>query len=256
MGGVVDQALGAVSGGLINTDFGGTKGAMNAQGRETNNANAELAPWKTAGLDALKKLQDGFSMEKDAGYQFRLDEGNKAINAAANAAGRYNSGGTLKELTQYGQNFASNEYDKAYNRFQGNQGALANYGFNAAQGIGANQIGFGNASAAASMAGGKQLSDAVGSGIGMLAAFSDARLKTNIQSVSELDLIEMKKNLKALSFGYIDNKFGDGEWVGVMAQDLIKSKLGRTLVFKDENGLYQLHLPKILSLFLATMAEG
>lgn len=55
--------------------------------------------------------------KKDPGYDFRMKEGQKAIERMAAANGRLNSGATMKELQRYGQNMASNEYQNAYNRF-------------------------------------------------------------------------------------------------------------------------------------------
>lgn len=49
-------------------------------------------------------------------YQFRLNQGNDLINKSAAAKGLLRSGGTLKDILQYGQNFASQEYDQAYDR--------------------------------------------------------------------------------------------------------------------------------------------
>ena len=87
--------------------------------------------------------------KKDPGYQFRMDEGTKAINRRAAAGGSLGGGATMKALARYGQGVASEEYGKAYNRFnqdygnsynrfnqdQGNRfsrfGNLANYGQNA-----------------------------------------------------------------------------------------------------------------------------
>jgi hypothetical protein len=66
------------------------------------------------------------------GYQFRFDEGQNAVQASAAAAGGLNSGKTLKALTQYGQNFASNEYGNHMNRLAG----LANIGQTATTQIG------------------------------------------------------------------------------------------------------------------------
>jgi hypothetical protein len=66
------------------------------------------------------KLLQNFSaadFTKDPGYDFRLSEGNKALERSAAAKGGVQSGGTLKALTDYNQNFASNEYNNAYNRF-------------------------------------------------------------------------------------------------------------------------------------------
>jgi len=78
----------------------------------------------------------------DPGYAFRLAQGNQAIQRAAAASGGAFSGGTLKALTQYGQDYASNEYQNVYNRaLQGYQtnvnNALNAYGLNAQTGLGA-----------------------------------------------------------------------------------------------------------------------
>lgn len=50
------------------------------------------------------------------GYEFRLGEGQKAIERSAAARGNQLSGAALKGLTRYGQDFASNEFQNAYNR--------------------------------------------------------------------------------------------------------------------------------------------
>lgn len=70
-----------------------------------------------------------FSMrdyQADPGYAFRLSEGTKAIERSAAARGGLLSGATLKGITRYGQDFASNEYQNAYNRFQANRTARMN----------------------------------------------------------------------------------------------------------------------------------
>ena len=69
-------------------------------------------------------LQHDFSttdFQTDPGYEFRLSEGQKALERSAAARGTVLSGGTLKALTQYNQGFASNEFTNAYNRFQQNR---------------------------------------------------------------------------------------------------------------------------------------
>ena len=55
-------------------------------------------------------------------YQFRFGQGQQAIDRSAAARGMLRTGGTLKDLAQYGQNFASQEYESAYDR------ALREYG--------------------------------------------------------------------------------------------------------------------------------
>ena len=49
-------------------------------------------------------------------YQFRLQGGQQAIDRSAAARGTLRTGGTLKDLAEYGQNFASQEYESAYDR--------------------------------------------------------------------------------------------------------------------------------------------
>lgn len=275
MGSIVDDVVKVASLGTVNTDFSGKKAgqnALNAQGQATDAANArmdaalvdqkkEMEPWKAAGMSALAGMQDGSFFQKDPGYQFRLDEGNKAINNAASARGNAVSGSALKALTNYGQNFASNEFNNAYQRANnmtqmgfGASNNIANFMGGNAAAVGGNQINMGNATAANQIAGANRDSAMLNGAITAGAmAFSDCRLKTNVQSVDPVELAEMRKHLKAYAFNYISADFGKGDWVGVMAQDLEKSKLGRTLVFDDANGNKQIDLPKVLSMFLATM---
>jgi hypothetical protein len=53
---------------------------------------------------------------RDPSYQFRLNEGNRAIEGSQAAKGLLRTGGTLKDLMGYGQDLASQEYGNAYNR--------------------------------------------------------------------------------------------------------------------------------------------
>jgi hypothetical protein len=85
--------------------------------------------------------------QKDPGYQFRMDEGEKGINRAAAARGGLVSGAALKELDRYDQDYASGEFSNAYNRFNNDRttrfnrlSTLAGLGSNATtQLIGSNQ---------------------------------------------------------------------------------------------------------------------
>jgi hypothetical protein len=54
--------------------------------------------------------------EDDPGYQFRLQQGLKALNANAAQSGTLLTGGTLRDLMEYGQGFASNEYSNVFDR--------------------------------------------------------------------------------------------------------------------------------------------
>ena len=55
----------------------------------------------------------------DPGYQFRLDQGHKQIEHSAAARGTVLTGGTLKDLSQFNQDYASSEFDKVYARSLG-----------------------------------------------------------------------------------------------------------------------------------------
>jgi hypothetical protein len=58
-------------------------------------------------------------LNDDPGYQFRLEQGMKALNAQSAAKGGLMSGGALKAAQRYGQGLASQEYGAAYNRALG-----------------------------------------------------------------------------------------------------------------------------------------
>ena len=65
--------------------------------------------------------------ETDPGYAFRMSEGMKALERSAAARGSLFGGGTLRALTRYGQDVASQEYLNAYNRFQENRRTRYNF---------------------------------------------------------------------------------------------------------------------------------
>lgn len=69
----------------------------------------------------LTKKFDATDFQTDPGYQFRMDQGTKAVQGSAAAQGGVLSGAAQKALAQYGQGFASNEYSNAYNRYNTDQ---------------------------------------------------------------------------------------------------------------------------------------
>jgi hypothetical protein len=89
-------------------------------------AQTELAkPYVEAGKTALAEYQklapyQSFGMtqfQADPGYGFRMSEGLKALERSAAARGLLQSGGTLKDITRFGQNLASAEYENAFSRY-------------------------------------------------------------------------------------------------------------------------------------------
>lgn len=242
-----------------------------------------MSPYSQAGLSSLSQLQSGDfakNLQMDPGYQFRLDEGKKAVEGSAAARGGLNSGATLKALERFGQNFASNEYQNAYQRDYARLSQLAGLGFNAGQnqfnaagnygnqlnqnligygqGVSGNLTGLGNAQAAARVGAANANAGLLGQlgGAAILGISCDERLKTNIEPIDKDDLKEMKSFLKAYSFRYKSSEYGSGEHVGIMAQDLEKSKLGKTLVVTNEKGHKMIDLKRVLMMFLATIAEA
>lgn len=59
---------------------------------------------------------DPNSILDDKSFQFRKSQGEQSLTNASAASGLLRSGGTLKDFINYGQNFASNEYNNIYNR--------------------------------------------------------------------------------------------------------------------------------------------
>jgi len=80
----------------------------------------------TEGFGSLRKKFGMEDFEADAGYQFRLDEGSKAIERAMSSRGKTFSPEALKALDSYSQGMATDEYSKAYGRFEGEKGDLYN----------------------------------------------------------------------------------------------------------------------------------
>lgn len=101
-----------------------------AQGR----AQEALSPYLsagTSGIDALKSGFDPSQITNDAGYQFRLQQGNQALERSLAAKGMGDSGAALKAAQDYGQGLASQSYNDAFNQWLQKNSGLANYGANA-----------------------------------------------------------------------------------------------------------------------------
>ena len=87
-------------------------------------------PFRQAGIQALNKLlpmamnYKPFSLkdfELDPGYQFRMQEGRRAVENSMLARGMGLSGSMLRGVTRYGQGIGSEEFMNAYNRYQTNR---------------------------------------------------------------------------------------------------------------------------------------
>lgn len=123
--------------------------------RQYDTARNDQMPWLTAGRGALDTITTGLQkggefntdfklsdFVADPGYEFRKTEGLDGIEQSAASRGGLLSGNTLRALTEFGQDYASNEFgnayirwnadrDRRYNRFAG----VAGTGQMAAQNI-------------------------------------------------------------------------------------------------------------------------
>lgn len=76
----------------------------------------------TRSLDPIiEQIREG-RYQESPGYEFRLREGQEAIERAAAARGGLFSGALGKELERYGQDFATTEYDRYINRLRNQLG--------------------------------------------------------------------------------------------------------------------------------------
>lgn len=100
---------------------------------------ARFTPWSETGRTGLNQLAKGFTtadFQVDPGYAFRKEEGLRALDRTLANRGSVFSGAQLRGAQDYGQNIASEEYDRAYDRWSGINRTLASLGFNADSAIG------------------------------------------------------------------------------------------------------------------------
>lgn len=136
--------------------------AIGEMRRQYDQSRADLAPWREAGGQAigmgLSMLMPGYDHTTSPGYQFRMDEGTRAVENSAASRGMLMSGGTLKDLTRFAQGTAAADYNDQFNRTMaiaggGQQAATsgAQMGQQTAQNIGNAQMSAGNAKASGYM---------------------------------------------------------------------------------------------------------
>lgn len=105
-----------------------TQRGVDEQGRQFDITRQDQLPFLQTGQQATMRLRDlllngpllnSFApkdLEGEPGYQFGLNQGNKAIENAARSRGMYMSPSTVKELMRYGQDYAGTKYGEAFNR--------------------------------------------------------------------------------------------------------------------------------------------
>lgn len=271
--GFVSKAVGKIVGGITGADAAakGAERAADIQGqamREANQLQREIweqqkkdqQPWLDTGkenLNALAQLMKSggelnrnFTMNDymaDPGFQFRQQQGEQAINRAASAAGRYDSGRALKDLTEFNSGLASQEFGNAFDRWNTQQGnrfnrlaSLAGVGQTASQQLqqagnnfanqtSQNLANIGSAQGAAAIAKGNVHANGFNSlaqlGGAAMGYFSDRRLKRGIQKIGIAD-----NGLPVYVFRYL---WSDDLIMGHMA-DEVKEKFPQFVIENDE----------------------
>lgn len=161
---LITNLAGSAVNGLIGTYAAGkaTDAARAAQAA----ADARLAPWYTAGANALggidALLKDPSSITKDPAYGFEYDQGMKAATNGAASRGMAYSGAQDKALTRFGQGLASTRLQDSFNRLA----TVAGLGAPAAQAGAAGAVNTGQTIGNADLYTGALLSQGVNNALG------------------------------------------------------------------------------------------
>lgn len=117
--GVTDPIGTAPVGGGTTPVQGVTSTPLGSTGAGGTTLPAASAAYWTRPTVTAPEVDPGNPMDffDDAGYQFRLQQGQDGIQNTAAAKGSLLSGATLKSLTNYASDLASQEYGKAYDRY-------------------------------------------------------------------------------------------------------------------------------------------
>ena len=103
-----------------NTQADAANRAADLQNQQYQQSRADAAPWREAGGQAIGQLSDmlkpGYDYTTSPGYQFRFGEGQRAVESSAAAKGLLMSGGTLKDLTRFGQGIGAADFTDQFNR--------------------------------------------------------------------------------------------------------------------------------------------
>lgn len=170
--------------------------SLQYQDKWTQQAREDNAPWRESGVGALGAINNAMGLtpsedryggfESSPGYQFRMDEGVRALDRSASARGNLFSGAQGRALARYGQGYASNEFGN----YMANLQSLAGLGQNSAaqnsqiaqnQGVnGANSmIQGGNARASGYLAQGQMAGNLAGIGADLFTRYQQNRNTRN-----------------------------------------------------------------------------
>lgn len=198
--------LGGIASGLAankaaKTQANAANRATDAQWQMFSQTRKDNLPWMQAGQGGLNSLMGLMNMQKgadgtwqrstnpdayrqfmtmDPGYQFRLQQGQKALENSAAARGGLLSGNALRAISNYGQESASQEYGNTFNRLAALSGVgqataqnLGSLGANAASNAGNSMMQAGAARASGYAGMGNALNGMINNGLGMYGAYKN-----------------------------------------------------------------------------------
>lgn len=266
--------MGAIKQGMAARGMGGSGMELLAQMQAAQGSTQQHAQ---AALDKAAMAQNnrraaiaqmgqlgGQMKAQDFGQQAQVAQAQDAINrfntgnsvqraftntAATNQAGQFNAGqaqGVEGRNTAAGNSFSQNHFD--------NVGGISRLKYNeATDGINTAKTDYTNAVTAKQ----KKKDGILNTGVQVLGAvgmMSDERVKTDIQNLSDEDVEELLESIKPRKFKYKNAEHGEGQRVGVMAQDLERSEMGKALV-KDGPEGKQLDINNVIGALLDSVAH-
>jgi len=90
-------------------------------------------------------------------------------------------------------------------------------------------------------------------GVAIAAAMSDERAKKDVKDVNKLDMDDFLATIQPKNYKYKDEKHGKGDFTGIIAQDLLKSKLGADAVVQVEDDKMGYDKDKMQGIILAAL---
>jgi len=100
--------------------------------RQYDQTRTDFEPWRTTGANALQQLAGDINkpvtaaeVMEDPGYQFGMDQGQRAISQRIAAGGGRVSGQAIKAAGRFGTDYAASGYGAAYQRKQDRLNRLA-----------------------------------------------------------------------------------------------------------------------------------
>lgn len=120
--------IGNATTGAVGQQNAATNRALTAQQNSLRAAGSDLAPWITAGRQALTQYQGELGMggagfkskfQTTPGYQFAVDQGEKGVVNNMRALGMGASGEALKALTKFRTGLADQTYQQYLDRLNG-----------------------------------------------------------------------------------------------------------------------------------------